>query len=95
MTAAPSCPPGSLGISSGAPGWSRGRKEFGHVTGLPGPLDSAWPGTREPLPQPAGLPKILLGQRQEGQRARIGAVALLITVETQAEGNAGGCGALG
>ena len=97
-TAAPSCLQGSPGISSGAPGWSGGREEFGHVTGLPAPLDSSWPGrrgSREPLPQPAGLRKILLGQWQEGRRARIGAGALLITVETQAEGNAGGCGAPG
>ena len=96
--AAPARPPSYPGISLGPPPTTpqleRGRDEFGHVTDLQAPLDSAWGGrrgSRGPLFQPAGLRKILLGQWQAGRRARIGAGALLITVETQAEGNAGGC----
>ena len=96
--AAPPRPPSYPGISLGPPPTTpqleRGRDEFGHVTDLQAPLDSAWGGrrgSRGPLFQPAGLRKILLGQWQAGRRARIGAGALLITVETQAEGNAGGC----
>lgn len=83
-----------LGSPPPTPQLERGREEFGHVTDLQAPLDSAWGGrrgSRGPLFQPAGLRKILLGQWQAGRRARIGAGALLITVETQAEGNAGGC----
>lgn len=75
-----------------------GRGGVGHVAGLAAGLGSARPGgrgSRGPPLQPAGLRKILLGQWQAGRRARIGAGALLITVETRAAGNAGGCGARG
>lgn len=80
------------------PGRGGRREEIGHVAGLVAGLESARPGgrgSRRPPLQPAGLRKILLGQWQAGRRARIGAGALLITVETRAAGNAGGCGAGG
>lgn len=93
----PRSQPGSSGISR-APGGGGKRKEVRHVAGLMAGLESAPPGGRgsrgSPL-LPAGLRKILLGQWQAGRRARIGAGALLITVETRAAGNAGGCGAGG
>lgn len=82
----------------GLRGLDRRREEFGHTIGLLAGLNSAWAGRRGsggPPLQPSGLRKIFLGQWQAGRCARIGAGALLITVETQAEGNAGGCRALG
>lgn len=88
--------PAPLGSPPEPRGEAAGREKVGHVAGLEAGLDSARPGGRGsqgPLLQPAGLRKILLGQWQAGRRARIGADALLITVETRAAGNAGGCGA--
>lgn len=90
-------PPSASGISSCARGGGRGEGKGLTRSGPRGTLlDSAPPGGRGsqgPLLLPAGLRKILLGQWQAGRRVRIGAGALLITVETRAAGNAGGCGA--
>lgn len=85
-------PPGS----PTAPGQPRGREEVEHVAVRKvARLRAGGRGSRGLPLRPAGLRKILLGQWQAGRRARIGAGALLITVETPAAANAGGCGAAG
>lgn len=85
-------PPGS----PTAPGQPREREEVKHVAvrKVARLRAGGWGSRGLPL-WPSGLRKILLGQWQAGRRARIGAGALLITVETPAAANAGGCGAAG
>lgn len=76
---------------SRALGGGGAKREVRHVASLAAGLYFARPrgrGSQGPPLLPAGLRKILLGQWQAGRRARIGADALLITVETRAAGNA-------